>query len=58
MFNLNADEIKIIMEALDMALASNKRMQTSKPKFHAVFTAIETDITALKLKLTQPLRNK
>lgn len=49
-----ADEITIILDALNMALASNKRMQVSKPKFHAVFESIERDINAVKAKLSAP----
>lgn len=52
MYQLSADELKILIEALDMALASNKRMQNAKPKFHAVFAAIEAELTTLKTKLS------
>ena len=47
----NADETDMLIEALNMLNNSNKRMQASKPKFRAVFDKIETDITALKLKI-------
>jgi hypothetical protein len=54
----NADETKIIIEALDLALASNKRMQNSKPKFAMVFSQIETEINAVKAKLLAPTNFK
>lgn len=46
-----SDELNILNDALNMALASNKRMQNSKPKFAAVFQQIENDINSLKGKL-------
>lgn len=49
--NFTAQEIEILIDALNMAIASNKRMQTSKPKFKHVFDAIDTDLVALKVKL-------
>lgn len=49
-----ADEIAIMNAALDQALASNKRMQTGKPKFAAVFKQEEAEINALKIKINTP----
>jgi hypothetical protein len=59
MYQLNAPEIEILIDALNLALASNKRMQTAKPKFAEIFNKIETDITAIKIKLlTSPNKQK
>lgn len=56
MFNEN--EIELITDALNMALASNKRMQTSKPKFKAIFDKIENDLNAVKAKVQANTKNK
>jgi len=53
MFKLTEQEIELLQDALNMALSSNRRMQNSKPKFHAVFAQIDRDINALKTKLSQ-----
>lgn len=44
-------EIEMIIDALNMALASNKRMQVSKPKFSQMFTQIETELNNIKGKV-------
>lgn len=46
-------EIETLIDALNMALASNKRMQASKPKFANIFMTIENDLNALKVKVSQ-----
>lgn len=53
-----ADETKIIIDALDLALASNKRMQHSKPKYAMIFTQTETDINQVKAKLLAPTQTQ
>ena len=58
LYKLNENEIEILIDALNMALASNERMQKARPKFKAIFDKIETDITALKVKLQSPPTNK
>lgn len=54
MYNLNENELEMLVDALNMALQSNKRMQNSKPKFKAIFDKIEIDINTLKTKLQTP----
>lgn len=49
----NAAEIELLNDAIAQSLASNKRMQVSKPKFHSIFAQIETDLLALKVKIAQ-----
>lgn len=55
---LNEQEIEILVDALNMALASNKRMQTSKPKFKEIFDKIEVDINLVKNKIQAQLIEK
>ena len=51
-------EQDMLNDAITLALASNKRMQTSKPKFKAIFDQIDTDLNALKLKIAELCKTK
>lgn len=51
-------ETEMLIDALNMALASNKRMQTAKPKFKAMFDQIEADLTTLKSKIQNAKHSK
>lgn len=57
MITFTNEELTILNDALNMALASNKRMQTSKPKFATIFATIESDINALKIKINTPAQS-
>lgn len=48
-------ELVLLNGALDQALSSNKRMQATRPQFHAVWKQVETDLLALKLKCNTPI---
>jgi len=50
MENFTPAEIETLHDAIDLAIASNKRMQVSKPKFKAVFDTIDQELHALKIK--------
>lgn len=55
MYKLTDAQIEIIIDALNMAIASNKRMQNAKPKFKNIFEQIEADLNTIKsLFLTKP----
>nr|QJB19255.1 MAG: hypothetical protein [Microvirus sp.] len=49
-------ELTLLNAALDQSLASNKRMQATRPQFHAVWKQMETDLLALKLKINTPAK--
>lgn len=46
-----AHEKEMLVDALNMALASNKRMQNSKPQFRQMFDQIATDLNNLLNKV-------
>lgn len=52
------DEITIINTALDLALASDKRLTQAKPKFAAIAQAQALEINKIKEKLSQPEMRK
>lgn len=51
--DINESEKATLLDALDKAQASAKRQQASskQPQLTAVYRKMETDITAMKLKL-------
>lgn len=51
-------ELFLLNTALDQSLASNKRMQTVRPQFSAVWRQMETDLLALKVKCNTPVKTK
>lgn len=54
------EELAMLNDAINMSLASNKRMANSKPQFAVIFTDIETKLNALKIKINTPtpIKNK
>lgn len=50
----NEGELLLLNTALDQSLASNKRMQATRPQFSAVWKQMETDLLAVKLKINTP----
>lgn len=56
MFNEN--ELNLLNTALDQSLASNKRMQATRPQFSAVWRQMESDLLALKVKVNTPVKPK
>lgn len=49
-----SDELIIINNALDLSLASDKRLAQSKPKFAAIAQAQALEINKIKEKLAAP----
>lgn len=51
-------ELALLNTALDQSLASNKRMQATRPQFSAVWRQMESDLLALRLKCNTPAKTK
>lgn len=52
-------ETKELNIAIDMYIASNKRMRNSKPAFAEIFDAIDRDLMQIKAKINaQTTKNK
>jgi hypothetical protein len=57
---LNDTEQHLVLDALAMAIASNKRMLTAKPQYKSMFEKIDTDLNNLvqKIKTLAQTKNK
>lgn len=48
------NELALLNTALDQSLASNKRLQASRPQFSVVWRQVESDLLAVKAKVNTP----